>query len=237
MSRPRSSQGLFWLFVGGIAFALVLIASAVVITQPAPVTITLDPIAQQTCTEAETLMVKPVAHVTGATADDLRFRLLSAPAGAKINPQTGVFTWRPGETHGRTTHRVELSVQSIRSPQVAASRRFSIVVQENNEPPVILDVGEQTVAAGQTLTILIRAVDPDQPPQPIDFRFGDSVPRGARMDPQSGAFEWTAPKSAHEHDETVQIIVSESGAQPNLKSVVTFQIHVTAADSAATTDP
>lgn len=233
MSRSRSSKGLPWLLIGGIAIVAIVVVGAAVMLQPTPVHVTLEPIARQTVAEDDTLKVKAVAHVVGAPADTLRFRLVAAPLGAKINSKTGVFTWKPAELQGKKSHQVELRVQSTGPQKAEASTKFIIVVNEVNEPPVIFDIGEQTVVAGELLTFLVRATDPDIPAKPLEYRFGASAPQGARMDPQTGAFEWTPLPSAKEHDETVQVIVSEFGDKSGLKTEKTFKIHVTPAKPAA----
>ncbi|MDB5338748.1 MAG: hypothetical protein JWN70_4367 [Planctomycetaceae bacterium] len=228
MSRSQSSKSLPWIIVGGLALVAVLAIGAVVVLQPTPVIITLEPIAKQTIAEQETLTVKPVAHVAGAPANTLRYRIVSGPTGSKINPKTGVFHWKPSELQSKKTHKVEIGVHNTGPQKAEVTAKFSVVVKNVNEAPVIFDIGEQTVVAGETLMFLIRAIDPDVPSQPIEFRFGASVPQGARMDPLTGSFEWTAPKSATEHDETVDVIVAETGQKDGLKVAKQFKIHVTA---------
>ncbi len=128
MSRSRSSKGLPWLVIGGIAIVAMVIVGAAMFMQPVPVHLTLDPISKQMVAEEETLTVQAVAHIEGAPADTLRFRLVAAPLGAKINSKTGVFTWKPAELQGKKSHRVELRVQSIGPQKAEASTKFTIVV-------------------------------------------------------------------------------------------------------------
>ncbi len=56
----------------------------------------LDPIAPQTITVGEQLMVVTPTHFLGS--QPLAFSLLDAPEGGQINEQTGVFTWTPTQT-------------------------------------------------------------------------------------------------------------------------------------------
>lgn len=228
MSRPRSSQKLPWIIVGGLFLVAVLAIGAVVVMQPTPVIITLEPIAKQTISEQETLTVKPVAHVAGAPANTLRYRIVSGPTGSKINPKTGVFHWKPSELQSKKTHKVEIGIHSTGPQKAEVVGKFSVVVKNVNEPPVLFDIGDQTVAAGETLIFLVRAIDPDVPPQPLEYRFGARVPQGARMDPLTGSFEWTAPNTAKDQVETVDVIVAETGQKDGLKAEKQFKIHVTA---------
>lgn len=233
MARAKSSNRSPWLLVCCVALIAGLIVGGVVLLQPPAVKLTLEPIARQSIAENETLKVKPVTQLVGAPANTLRYGLISGPPGATINPKTGVFTWKPTEDQGPKTYKAELGVKTTGTVKAQASSKFSIVVKEVNDPPVILDVGNQTVTAGETLTVVVRGTDPDDPAQEIEYRFGSSVPAGARLDPKTGAMEWTAPGSSKEHDETVHVIVAETGAKAALQSEVTFQIHVKALESAA----
>ena len=189
MSRPRSSRGFPWGVMIGFSLSAILLIGAVVWMQPAPVTLSLDPIRKQTVSEQETLTVKPVAHVAGASARSLRYSIVSGPKGAEINPQTGVLTWTPSEAQTGKTHRVEIRVQTLgpKGPtKIAASTKFSIFVEGINEPPIIFEVGELTAVVGEPLMFLVRAADPDIPPKPLEFKFGAAAPAGARLDPVTG---------------------------------------------------
>lgn len=219
--------------VGGLTLVVAVAIGAALFFQAAPVKLEMDPITKQTVNENEDLTVTPVAHVTGAPAESLKYGIIAGPPGAKINPKTGAFTWKPSEDQGPKSHKVELGVKTTGTQKAQASRKFSIVVKEVNEAPVILEVGDQTVVAGETLKFLIRATDPDDPPQTLEYRFGTAVPSGARLDPGSGSFEWTAPESSEEHDELVDVTVAEMGDKPGLKADVKFKIHVTSLASAA----
>lgn len=224
MSRSRSSKGIPRLLIVGVIVVAIVLISVTVLMQPVPVKLSLDPIGKRTVSEGESLTVKPVAHVDGAPPNSLRFRIISGPKGSKINPKTGVFSWKPAETQAGKTHKVEIGVHTSDSRNTAASTKFSIVVKEINEPPIIFDVGELVAVAGEPFTVPIRATDPDQPPQPVEFRFGAVVPQGARLDPLTGSFEWTPPSSAKEHDEMVDVTVTDKGG---LKASLKFKIHVT----------
>ncbi len=225
MSRSRSSKGLPKFLIVGLILVAIGAISVAVWMQPVPVKLTIDPIGKQTVNELETVMVKAVAHVEGVPVNTLRYRIVSGPKGATINSRTGKFSWKPAESQAKKTHKVEIGVQATGATMATASTKFSIVVNAINEPPVLFDEGDLTVAAGEPLTFVIRAVDPDQPPEPLEFRFGTYSPQGARLDPLTGAFEWTPPASAKEHDENFEVTVTDAGG---LKVSKKFKIHVTA---------
>lgn len=231
--RSKSWMSSPWVFVGGVAVIVAGIVGVTVLLQPSPVKVVLDPIPKQTVNENEPLTITPTIHLEGVSEGEVKYGMISGPPGAKINPKTGVFTWKPSEAHGPGTHKVELAVRTTGTQKLQATRKFSIVVNEVNTAPVILGVGDQTVEAGETLKFLIRATDPDEPPQAIEYRFGKAVPTGARLDPHSGSFEWTPPESSDEHDALVDVIVAESDEKEGLKSEIQFKIHVKSLNSAA----
>ena len=97
MALNKSSKRSPWLLVGGVGLAAVVIVGGALLMQPAPVKLVLNPIPKQTIAEGETLTVTPVAHAEGTPADGLQFGIIGGPPGAAIDPQTGVFTWKPSE--------------------------------------------------------------------------------------------------------------------------------------------
>jgi hypothetical protein len=233
MNRTKSSQRSNWFFAGGVVLIALVVIGGSLWLQPAAAKLEMDAIARQTVKENEVLKITPVVQVKGAAANTLKYAIISGPPGAKINSKTGLFTWKPSEDQGPETYKVELGVTITGTKTPQASRKFSIEVQEVNEAPAILDVVDQTVGAGETLNVVLRATDHDIPKQELDFRFGKVTPKGARLDPKTGAFEWTAPESSDEHDETAEIIVAELGEKGALKTEVKFKIHVKSLASAA----
>src|SRR5262249_51991624 len=86
-------------------------------------------------------------------SNQLRYRLDSpSPAGAQINPTTGVFRWTPKLDLVTTTNIVTVRVTDDGVPGLSDTRQFTIVVVS---PPVI----EGIEASGKTVTITWRALD------------------------------------------------------------------------------
>ena len=68
-----------------------------------------------------------------------------------------------------------------------------------NQQPQVAQIASQTVQAGQKLTVIVHATDPN-PGQTLTFSLGPGVATGAKIDPSSGIFTWTATRSiAHAH--------------------------------------
>lgn len=235
MSRPQKPRRSHKLLVGVVSVVVAAIVAGFLFWPSAPpAVLTFKAIAKQTVTEGETLTVEPVVLLNGESSRSLKYALVTGPPGAKVNSKTGLFTWKPDETDGPATHTAKIKVAlTVGEQKLQAVRTFSIVVQEVNEPPVILEIGDQTVAGGEELHFLIRATDPDVPVQPLEYRFGARVPSRARLDPQTGSFEWTAPETDQPLYEMVDVVVAElRDGKPGLQSTVAFKIHVTPAKPA-----
>jgi hypothetical protein len=80
-----------------------------------------------------------------------------APAGASINPSTGVFAWIPAETDGGTTKTVSIRVTDNGSPAQSDSETITITVDEVNAAPVLAAIGNSNVNEGETLSFTASA--------------------------------------------------------------------------------
>ncbi len=99
---------------------------------------TLAPIANQTIYALMTLTITNSASDTDSPPQTLTFSLVTnVPAGAAINPTSGVFTWTPGETYTNTTNSVTVRVTDNGVPPLSDAKSFLVVV---SPPPVIQSV-------------------------------------------------------------------------------------------------
>jgi CSLREA domain-containing protein len=135
--------------------------------------------------------------------DVLTFTLHEGPAGAVLDPATGVFSWTPGEADGPHYYDCEISISD---GQLTITGTLGIDVKEVNIAPVLDAIGSQKVTVGKALEFTAAAADADLPANTLTFSLGTGAPEGAAIDPVSGAFTWT-PGSAG--DFTVTIIVSD----------------------------
>ena len=62
-----------------------------------------------------------------------------------------------------------------------------------NKPPAIERIGEQSRYVGDQVAFTVKATDPDKLDR-LTYRLEDNGPDGAKIDPRSGAFQWTASK-------------------------------------------
>ena len=109
---------------------------------------------------------------------------LDAPSGATINSTSGLFFWAtagvmPG-TYPITVH--------ISDGQATSSATFQVTVTHVNTGPIFPDIPDQTIPEGSTLTLSVRAVDPD-PGDVLTYAI-ESGPGAATID-YNGTFRWT----------------------------------------------
>ncbi|MCB1493559.1 MAG: putative Ig domain-containing protein, partial [Rhodobiaceae bacterium] len=147
------------------------------------------------------------------------------PAGATLNPDTGIFEWTPGYTQaGEWTVPVVVS-DGAQSRTVA----LSINVINANGAPILDGLGDWSVAEGQALVFRTTGLDPDNPAFVLPERNADGdllfyegsgrvsvsyemldLPDGATFDPETGTFAWQTDY-ADAGTYTIQLIATDDG--------------------------
>ncbi|MHB8955464.1 MAG: putative Ig domain-containing protein [Pirellulaceae bacterium] len=158
--------------------------------------------------------------------EELTFGLVGLPAGAALTPGTVygtvILEWTPAAADAGSytvTVNVTDTANGNQSWEASDSVQFNLIVRGTNVAPV-LDVADQTIAEGQTLTLALAATDDD----------GDhlwysaaNLPFGAVLDSQQGILQW-APN------------MDQAGNYPNITlaatdghstSTASITIHVT----------
>ncbi len=186
----------------------------------------LQPLASQTV-DAETDV-----HFTAVAIDPgdaVLYSLIGAPAGAAIDPATGVFSWTPTEAQapgtypffvlasdsgGLTTQQpititVRPFVHGI-AERVAVSDAVIINGAPMFGPPLIWDV-----QVGTNLNFIVVAIDP-----------GDAVlysligaPTGATIDPATGVFRWTPTPAQAPGTYPFFVLATDSGGLTAQQSI------------------
>lgn len=128
----------------------------------------LDPIGPRSVDEGSLLTFQ--AEATDANAGQLLTFSLApgAPAGAEIDPQTGVFTWTPGDDAGSPFF-VTVIVSDNGTPLLADQETVEITV--NNAPPVAGIVGPGLGRVGEPLSLTITSLDPSAVDQADHFHY------------------------------------------------------------------
>jgi len=164
-------------------------------------------------------------------AQTLTYSLSNAPAGAVVDPGTGVFSWTPTEAQGPSTNVITTIVTDSGSPPLSTTRTFTVAVLESNEPPVLAPISDYSIHAGMTLTFTNSATDPDIPTNALTFEVYPG-PAGASVDPTNGVFTWTPDNSFAGTTNSVTIVVTDDNPlaidSQQLSDAKTFQVYVVA---------
>ena len=181
------------------------------------------PIASQSVAEGQTLTVNPVASNVESPAETLTFALVSAPSGANVNSSSGRITWTPSEAQGPGTHSFTLRVYDNGVPSLSATQSFSVVVSEVNTAPVLNTIAAQTLNVPASLNIQATALDGDLPANSLSFALV-SGPAGLTVS-ASGLIAWTPPPDFLPSTNTVLFRVLDNGS-PSLSATGAFQVVV-----------
>ncbi|HOK77001.1 MAG TPA: CARDB domain-containing protein, partial [Verrucomicrobiota bacterium] len=114
---------------------------------------TLQPIPDQRIYEGSLLSINCVASDSDLPQQKVYFALVTgAPPGAAIDPNTGVFTWRPTEFQGGTNYQILVVVSDDWTPPLTATQAFNVVVLDNM-PDFRLSIGTAAVLPGENGTV------------------------------------------------------------------------------------
>ena len=175
-----------------------------------------------------------------ATASDpdapstLTYTLAGAPAGAAIDPVSGVFTWTPSEAQGPGSYTFDIEVTD--NTALTDTETITVTVAEVNVAPLVVDPGDQTDPEGGVVSLFIAATDTDLPANTLTFGAA-GLPAGLSIDPASGEITGTlsfgcAATSPH----TVTVTVTDNGT-PVLAGQTVFDWTCTNTNQAPTLDP
>jgi len=164
----------------------------------------------------------------------LTFSLSGAPAGATIDPVSGVFSWTPTEAQGNgSTYRFTVRVSD---GALSAEAPVGLTVREVNSAPVLAEIAAQTVDELKTLSLTARATDADDPVNTLTYSLGEGAPSGMTINPATGAISWTPTEAQGPGDFSVTVRVSDNGS-PVLSDSRTFTVRVNEVNVAPSLTP
>ncbi len=137
-----------------------------------------------------------------------------APAGASIDPATGLFTWTPTEAQGPGVYPVTVRVTDNGAPPLDAYETIQITVAEVNQAPVLAYIGDQTVPEGALLSFTAAATDADLPANTLTYSLDAGTPAGASIDSATGLFTWTPTEAQGPGVYPVTVRVTDNGTPP-----------------------
>ncbi len=135
-----------------------------------------------------------VVPVGGDGGSSLGFSLPWAPPGAWIDPETGVFSWLPGERQGPGVYHIPVQVVDYGHGDANEMITVKVTVNEVNERPWLMPA-VVAVEPGQTVRLPLLGGDRDLPRNPLRFTMA-GVPAGATLTTNTGVFEWAVPLSS-----------------------------------------
>jgi len=192
----------------------------------------LEAVGNPTVDELTLLTFTATASDTDIPVNVLSFSLdPGAPAGALIDPVTGVFTWTPTEAQGLGVYDVTVRVTDDGVPNLDDYEIITITVNEVNTAPVLAAIGNQTIDELTLLTFTATASDIDIPANVLTFSLDPGTPVGTGIDPVTGVFTWTPTEAQGPGVYDVTVRVTDDGT-PNLDDFEIITITVNEVDTA-----
>jgi len=142
--------------------------------------------------------------------DTLTWSLALAPAGATIDPATGLVAWTPSSLEtGPQEFTVEVADDGV--PALSDSQSFTVVVADLNFAPTITSVPPLDATEDAPYLYDAEATDVD-PNDTLVWSFA-AAPEGATIDPATGLVEWT-PSSLQTGPQSFTVVVTDDGTPP-----------------------
>jgi len=147
-------------------------------------------------------------------ANKLTFALdPGAPAGAAIDPVTGLFTWRPTQSQAPSTNLVRVRVTDNGTPNLSDAGAFSVIVKRNSAP-ALTALPNYYANALQLLSVQASATDGSLAANQLYFSLEPGAPDGAGVDPTNGLFTWIPSRQQATTTNVITLTVTDSGAPP-----------------------
>ncbi|MCP4312585.1 MAG: hypothetical protein GY790_15085, partial [Bacteroidetes bacterium] len=147
-----------------------------------------EPIGDQSVNEGETLSFSVTA--TDPDGDSLTYSASNLPPGATFDLVPQIFTWTPEQGQAGSYTAILFTVTDDGDPPLSDSVMITITVIDVNEnqPPVLDPIGNQSINEGETLSFTATASDPDGDTLTYSV---SNLPPGAMFDPATQVFSWT----------------------------------------------
>ncbi|MBN2295986.1 MAG: putative Ig domain-containing protein, partial [Pirellulales bacterium] len=186
----------------------------------------LQPIADQTVVEGETLIVTIVPVDGDEFPENVTLSLdETSIEGVAFDPETYEFSWTPTEEQGPNTYQFTVRANDTDNPDLDDAVTFTVNVMEDNTAPVLNPIDDLQCRQGRTVSATITAVDVDIPTNTLSFSLGVDAPNGATIDPSSGFFSWTTDADIALGVHEITVTVTDDG-DPELSDSDIISIYV-----------
>ncbi|MDB6031322.1 MAG: hypothetical protein JWM16_1660 [Verrucomicrobiales bacterium] len=186
---------------------------------------TLDFLADQLVLSGSVLTLTAHASDADIPAQSLSFSLdPDAPAGASIDPVTGVLTWSSAGTPLLGTVTFTVRVTDNGSPALSQTRTFHATVT-GNHPPSLESIPNLVADVLLPLRYTNSAADADQGIDKLTFSLAPGAPAGARVHPTKGIFSWRPSRAQAASTNLISVVVTDDGA-PARSDSKPFQVVV-----------
>jgi hypothetical protein len=185
---------------------------AYAISQPENQPPALAPIGDKIVKEGELLQFSVTA--TDPEGDAVTCSVDNLPVGASFNAETGMFTWVPSYDQAGSYPDVTFTATDSATPSACASERITIIVNNQNRPPVLEPIGDKVVNEGVVLQFTIMATDPDGD---IVALSATNLPIGSFFESNTGTFFWV-PDYYQAGSYTDVIFTATDSATPSMSA-------------------
>ncbi|GGH12871.1 putative Ig domain-containing protein [Paenibacillus segetis] len=172
-------------------------------------------IGDKTINEETLLTFTVIATDADLPANMLTYSLVGAPAGASINPVTGVFTWTPTEAQGPGSYTFTVRVSD---GMLIDSEQITVTVNDVNAAPELAAIGNKTINEGALLTFTATATDLDSAILTYSLV---NAPTGASINAMTGVFTWTPTEAQGPGSFTFEVVVSDGALTDEEEITVT----------------
>jgi len=150
----------------------------------------IEPIANQTVDENQSLMIQPVA--SDPDQDAIYFTVKNLPSNAIFDSLSGQLSWMPDFEQSSVYKNIEISVIEKTESALSTSTKFDITVLHVNRLPELPEVLASTVDENQTLSFTItEGSDADKEDQGKLTYSVSELPPGALFNPETRMMKWT----------------------------------------------
>lgn len=171
---------------------------------------------------------------TDNTTNALTFDVFASVDDGPFVPWRVATPLNGGQFIGELGHRYAFYAVAIdeagNRSAVPAAPMASTVTTLENRPPTFDPVPTQTLFAGATLQVQLRASDPDSSFQTLTYVVDSTSPNGVAVDPSTGLLTWVVPRALGDTTQRISVSVHDDG-QPALSARLAFDVRLIASNA------